>query len=631
MTETNPGKTNARVIRFRPPHAEMTSMAVRRADEGDYIGALRILNKTEEFYGKGAETAGMKAHVYGLMDLNGPSVAKWIEYIDFCWEKGATGEDLSAGYDGLFNVFYALGDMESSAYYFNAASALAELGGERADYSLVRGGVIPRPSREEAEEMFGDAEEESEPRPKIRVVWPPEKADYADEIRGGISALRQGQMEAAAEKFLAVPEESKEYPLARNYLAMTFLFAGRADEAEKICEGLLRSRPDDADILCTYATVLADEGKTEESAAAARRLAALPVTEEDELYKAATVCCECGLYEEGYAFLTKMENADSLDRSLTYMKGIAAFKSGRTKEALRILGELLDVYPEAEVARHAYTEIRAFGEGKRETEPELEFVYRVPKPLRDERLGVLAAAMRLPGAERRNFQPDGEFREILDWLFDQIAGGDTSLQYFAAKVCLALNLTEDLRRLLLDYTVPDGIKLEAYGTLCMRNRDFEMSVVIGNIYRRIAYRKLHIGRSNRKVFLEAYSACVIRFALFGDGDPEDYRREIETVYRVLEESGKLGLATSPEALCCVAYLSMREHAMVKGADILQMMKRNKQEVSAILRLRRRQRPASEKDGADEAEEPDAGEDPRIAGDPEAGKADFEGENPEEDG
>lgn len=611
-------ENNGKVIRFRPNPGDMLGMAVRRADEGDCRGALRILNKAEEFYGRDYGISGLKAHVYGLMDLSGMAAAKWIEYIDECWDNGTlSGEELSVGYEGLSSAFYNLNDMESSAYYFNAATRLAERGEDRADYGLVLGGRAAARPPEEDEEYY-DPEEDPDPPPRIRVVWPPERADYTDEINDGIRLLRRGDLEGAAEKFLSVPEESRFYAAARNYLAMTFLFAGRRDEAEGICERLLAVQPDNVDILCTYAAVLTDGERPEESAALARRLHGMNITGQDELYKAATVCCENGLYEDGYAFLLKME--ESFDLSLSYMKGVAAFKSGRTEESLRILGDLLDIYPEAEVARYAYTAIRAFSEGEMREAPALEFVYRVPRHVRDERLGALADALRLSRAEQRNFRPDEAFRADMDWLFDQVAGGDASLQYFAAKVSVTLNLETYLKRLFLDYTVPDEIKLDAFRTLCMRNRDFEQAVVIANIYRRFRYRKLCIGRSNRKVFLEAYAACVIRFSLFGDGDPEEYRREMETLYRLLEESGNMDLAVSPEVLCCVVYLSLREHEMVKAAEVASMMKTNRKEVSAILRLRRRMRPLRKeeipaesgdagREGAEKAEPAGSGEGP----------------------
>ena len=66
-------------------------------------------------------------------------------------------------------------------------------------------------------------------------------------------------------------------------------------EAEAACRELLERNAQDVQALCTYAALLTELNRPEESRALAERLARIPPEDPDEMYKVATVCCENGL------------------------------------------------------------------------------------------------------------------------------------------------------------------------------------------------------------------------------------------------------------------------------------------------------------------------------------------------
>ena len=70
--------------------------AERRLQNGDYLGALTMLNKRNGMYEPSADAAAIAADVYEAMELWQRAADSWFVFLDTCNEA-----DFSEGYEGL--------------------------------------------------------------------------------------------------------------------------------------------------------------------------------------------------------------------------------------------------------------------------------------------------------------------------------------------------------------------------------------------------------------------------------------------------------------------------------------------------------------------------------------------------
>ena len=126
---------------------------------------------------------------------------------------------------------------------------------------------------------------------------------------------------------------------------MCMIIADRCDEAEAECREILRRNPDDVQALTTLAAVKTEQKRAEDGREIALRLVRLNVSDPDDIYKIATVCCENGLHEQAYLMFCKLGGEFSYDTTVLYFKAISAYNCGRTEDSLAAFEKLLTINP----------------------------------------------------------------------------------------------------------------------------------------------------------------------------------------------------------------------------------------------------------------------------------------------
>lgn len=546
-----------KIVSFDLSAETLLDLADKKFEEKDYVGALRILSKSVERNGAGLEEYALFADIYDAMDLFEMSAFYWFRYLDVCAE-----DEMVDAYEGLAACYYNLGNETKSAYYYNL---------------MLQDKYLTPSNGMELGELF------SMPPVKrpFRIVYPPEEADYSEEIDAGLKAIRSGDFKSAEELFSSVHEKSEYYNAARNFLAVGYLMQGKNEEAEKVCLEILREKPDDIQVLSTYAAVLTEQGRRDESREAAKRLAAFDTQSADELYKIATVCCENGLYEDAYEKFCILERQVNFDLTLLYFKSIAAFRCGKVQESLRSLSEIIDVFPDAAVAKYYFREIRRYSEEGGEV-PETCFFYRLPKAEHDARVKFLMALMGISAKELRQYCAQTDLREYIDWCFDEADGTEVEIQLLGARLAVKGGMDARVRELLLDCSVNDIIKVETIRSLAARNKPIVFGVVLGDIYRSFEFEPIQIGRAGRSKFIYAYSLCFTRFVLMGDGNAQAIRAAAEYIYDTLSKVDKLSLAADGDSLACVIYFTSSREAVNNTEQALRFTGAKSEAVSALL-------------------------------------------------
>ena len=525
------------VKKFDFSRKRIAHLADKYYNEGNFLSALRLAYKELNEYGGDADVFARLSDIYEGMSLQGSAINCWFRFLDVANEV-----DLPDIYEGLAANFLAIGNETQSAYYYNKLIDVDD--------------SISEEARIEIAQAFSTTKKE-----KFRFVYPPKLADYSKEVNLGSHALKAGDCRRAVAEFSKVEKGSKEYATAKEMQAVAHLLAGEAYQAEQACLELLSDTPDSVRAQATIAAVYLEQGREEESRAIAQKLAAMELTDSDDLYKVATVCCENGLHDEAYQKFVILDQKMPYDGRMLYFKGVSAYKSGRLNEAEKALDTLCTVYPDAEVAKYYLKALRAYkeekenaGEGEEVIPPEFIYFYHLPQAEREHRCASLLKIGSCPKDEAQIFGllalHDGYFH----WCFDEMDGGDHDLQYLGIVTAAHVRADEFLQEVLLDFEVADVLKVETLRMLIERNEDAEVGLVLCNIYRRVPIFKIKIGRKRRKKFIESYAKVASKFIVIRDIYAKKIAIAAEYLYRALEAADGLDLIENTDDCACAIFL-----------------------------------------------------------------------------
>lgn len=522
-------------------------LADKYYNEGDYVSALRLAYRELRAYGGDPDVYARFADIYEGMGLQGSAINSYFRFLDVAEE-----EDLPDIYEGLAANYLSLGNESASAYYYNKLIDADE--------------TIPEDVKLDIAEVFS-----SKKRDGFRFVYPPRMADYSEELNLGSRALKAGDCRRAIAEFSKIEKGSKEYESAKEMQAVAYLLAGDAKASEEACLELLAQCPNSVRVKATLAAVYLEQKRTDESREIAKELSALELTDTDDLYKVATVCCENGLHDEAYKKFVLLDKKAPYDGRTLYFKAVSAYLSGRVDEAERTLDRLCTIYPDAEVGKYYLKAIRAYKEEK-ESEtgedvvpPELIYFYHLPQEEREHRCASMLKIGSCSKDEARIFGllalHDGYFH----WCFDEMDGGDHDLQYLGLVTAAHVHADEFLQEILLDFEVADVLKVETLRMLIERNEAMDVGLVLCNIYRRVPVYKIKIGKKRHAKFIEAYAKIASKFIVIKDSYAEDIAMAAERLYRALEKENALDLIDNSDDCACAIFLCAKIKEMGNDA------------------------------------------------------------------
>ena len=527
-----------------------------RFQDGNYLGALTLLNKRNKMYGPSADAQALAADIYEAMGLWQQAADAWFRFLDTCNEA-----DFGEGYEGLAVAFMNMGnDVQSALYYHRAfaqdgqvsAEGIAEFG------NLVRQATAPR---------LHFVPDEDSPCPEL--------------LAEGLTCLKNGDLETARKKFGEIPETSSDYPSAAGLSAMCTLMLGDEEGAQKECEALLAEHPDNVQALTTYCAVLGAREDKEGAKEAARRLAALETDATDDLYRIATALCETGLDEEAYEKLTVLKDRLEYDENVLWFHAVAAYKTGRIDQAIQSLELLTTVYPRKAVAGYYLERMRGLEDGGESFS--MSYYYRVPEAEYATIANFLLAASTMEEQDAKKIASLPELDEFFRIAFDEMEGRDEKLQAVATRVAVRVRADAFLREVLLDCTLEEYSKLNILHALTMRNEEDSFGVVFCNVYKEFFTHKIEIGQKKAEEFLKAFGDVYSRYALLAEENEGKLCAAAEDVYATLEEAGALDYCDERAALAAAIYREARLKGGEHGLDeIVQLFDANKYTTQCIL-------------------------------------------------
>ncbi len=571
---------DAKIAKIDFSRSRLAAQADKYYNEGNYLAALRLAYKELSIYGGDGDVYARLSDIYEMMGLHASAINWWYRFLD-----EAEDEDLPDIYEGLAVNYLNMGNETQSAYYYNRLVDADE--------------TLPEETKFDIAQTFSKNK-----RSDFRFVYPPDLADYSKEMDAGSAALKAGDCKRVIELLSTVEKGAKDYAAAREMQSIAYLLGGDTQNAKKVCEELLADDPNDVRILATLAAVYMEEGNAEESRAIALRLCDIPLTNTDDIYKVATVCCENDLHEQAYFKFVEMEKKLPYDGRMLYFKAVAAYKCGMIEEAEKTFDTLCTVYPDAEVAKYYLRGIRAYkaeienGNENAEKPPEPNYFYHLPQEERELRCRLLVRIGESDDEESQLFgllaSGDGYFR----WCFDEMDGTDHDLQYLALITAERVGDDEFIREVMLDCEVVDVLKIETLRMLFERNEEMEIGIVLYHLYRRLTLLPIKIGRKRRKRFIEAYAKVASKFAIISDAHARKIKEAAEKLYCALKEREKLDLIdNSDDCACAILLFSGLKEMHGDVAAIASAFDAEPEKVMALLAAARGERPTKTNEDA----------------------------------
>ena len=528
-----------------------------RVQEGNYLGALTLLNKRNKMYEPSADAQALAADIYEGLEIWEMAADAWFRFLDTCNEA-----DFAEGYEGLAVAFMNMGDDVQSALYYHRA--FAEDGQLSPEGLAGMGGLFRRATA-----------------PRLRIVSD-DGAPEPELLAEGLTLLKAGELEKAREKLGEVPEESSDYPSAAGLCAMCTLMLGDEEGAQKTCEALLAKYPDNVQALTTYCAVLGARNDKEGAKEVANRLAQLPADSTDDLYRIATALCETGLDEPAYEKLTRLAERLPYDENILWFRAVAAYRTGRLEEAIASLETLTTVYPRKAVADYYLERMRVLRDGSEERFP-MTYYYRVPENEYETIAGFLLAAASVEDRDVRRISGLSQLNDFYRIAFDEMEGRDEKLQALAVRVAVRIRSDAFLREVLLDRSLEEFSKLNILHALTMRNEEDSFGVVVCNVYREFFTHKLELGGKKAEAFLKAFADVYSRFALLAEENEGKICAAAEDVYATLSEAEALDYCDERAALAAAIYRESRLKGGERSlSEIVSLFNANKYTTQCIL-------------------------------------------------
>ena len=507
-----------------------------RLQEGNFLGALTLLNKRNKMYAPSADAQAFAADIYEGMGLWQLAADAWFRFLDTCNEA-----DFGEGYEGLAVAFMNMGDDVHSAVYYHRA--------------FVEDGQLSPEGVAEFNGLFRRAA-----APRLRLISN-DGAPEPELLAEGLSLLKEGELEKAREKFGEIPPASSDFPSAAGLSAMCTLMLGDEDGAQAECERLLASHPDNVQALTTYCAVLGARKDKDGARGVAKKLAALPAKGTDDLYRIATALCETGLDAEALEKLDILADRLPYDENILWFRAVAAYRTGRLDEAVSSLELLTTVYPRKAVADYYLERMRRLREGEDKPFP-MTYYYRVPEDEYETIASFLLAAASVDDRDVQRIAGLTQLDNFLRIAFDEMEGRDEKLQSLAVRVAVRARADAFLREVLLDCTLGEFAKINILHELTMRNEEDSFGVVVCNVYKEFFTHKIEIGKKKAAAFMKAFADVYSKFALLGDENDGKICAAAEDVYASLEEADALDYSDERASLAAAIY----REARLKGGE-----------------------------------------------------------------
>ncbi|MCD8206172.1 MAG: tetratricopeptide repeat protein [Clostridia bacterium] len=534
----------------------LLKVAANLLDDNDFVGAARMVTRSVELHGESAEAFSEYARIYMRMDLAEDALNAWYRALMMIYLNTPEDEDVDSDrlpeiYDGLMRTLLKLGYTNAAEEYCSRFISLLS-GDENSEPEELLETIM--------DELYGDLEDEFgddfDEEDLMDFGYEDEDDGFDDEsddddddddgeehVSKGLGMLESGHADEAIEEFEKVDEQSGEYLMARSCMAMAYYTQVKYDEAEAICREVLAADENFVPALTVLASVLGPDDETGEGMKIARHLSELDMADDEDIAKAVPVVMTFGLYEEALAMLDKHSKRYVYDVMTMNFKAACLCNLKRFDEAKGVLRDILYVHPDAcQIKYKLDGMLEELGEGG---EPHLPIDYWGSNEKSISCLEQCFSYLQSGSAKRKTYDLP-KLHETLEWLMDPYIGPGDVLINMVFESALSAGFDDIVRKLLTDFRISDHVKISMIEKICQQNRERDVFVVCGMALKWIQLYHIKLGRTKRKLFLDAVSMLIARMAVIDEDFSYDISDGCEILYEYCKSTELLDELTEDD-------------------------------------------------------------------------------------
>lgn len=532
----------SKTIKINDFEKRQLNLAVKRRENGDYLGALNLLNAVKE---TSALPVCYKeiAKIYMDLSLIRFALDYWFKYLNV-----APKYDRAEAYNGIAACYFHIGDLNLAGFYYEKFMDEAE---ER-DYDYL----------EERIDYYTAITEKDEP--SYEIIHPIEKASSEKLVKAADKAFYDGRAEQALDYLKAIPKNDENYMSARLRLVGFEVLKGNFETANNYVNGLIDEFPDDSLPLINKLVLLAEFADTcdkKEVEDLIEEIKKLDVKEFQELYKATTSCIDLNEDESALYFGEKALAAQPYSLAANFALGAALYNLGDYEEAEKRItvayqlsnSGVAKYYIKAcrnpeilKGARIGYDMLYPDDVAKRFTKKAYEYGVKVPK------------------ITARNRET---FKEVCDWVFSF----PNDLQEDLAISLLESKEPEHakfVREKLLESAVIDDVKIRVLEELTIMEEKGYVSFTYGGNYFKVKLSPLtDIPLGSKGIVVKyAHALAVSKTAILFKSSQKKLTETAYWVYEKLKKNGNLGKIKDENALA-VAIIAFALYGLKEGDSL----------------------------------------------------------------
>lgn len=513
-------ETKDKIYQFNLSEKTVRPIADRKADEGDFVGALSLLRSSLSA-NYSVETLKDMALIYSDMEQYELSNQLWFEYLSKVPKK-----ERGVAYEELLLNYYYLGNKSIALHYLMEKIRLD---------GFVSDVVLDSGIKEELAEELSP--------PPFRLVHPVGKADYSYELNKGKREFNSGDYDLALETFSSIPKGCPQYAESLEETALAYYIKGDLDEAIKKQREFIKHSGESVLSLSSLSAMYKAIGNEEKSLYYYDKAKDFSVGDPEEAYRLAFIAFE---RNDGEFAVQKMETIleeRPFDVNMLFFYGLGLINCGRYEKAIGALKKAFRINPE-ELSLKFYIDLaEGLLNGEKQYKKYLPIAYRLdyPDSVYAERLKKLSPLNGETRAKAIAFVKKKDNSELVEWalktknpeLNEAMAFGLMQLKVpFGDKL---------LKECLLRVGIDDGLKRGIIYYFIANEKKEKISLVSGH---RFFSFKPKIPpfkeQKNGAIFAAAHALAVATLALFGIDGGEKLIKSATDAYENLKEYAEEG-------------------------------------------------------------------------------------------
>lgn len=532
----------SKTIKINDFEERQLTLAIKRRENGDYLGALNLLNAVK---GTSALPVCYKeiAKIYMDLSLIRFALDYWIKFLSV-----APKCDRAEAYNGIAACYFHMGELNLAGLYYEKFMNEAE----EKDYDYL----------EERIDYYDAITEKEEPF--YEITHPIEKASSDRLLKAAEKAFYEEQTEQALNYLKAIPKNDENYLSARLRLIGFEVVSGNFEKAKNYANGLIADLPGDSLPLVNKLVLLADFADncdTNEVDDLIEEIKKFDIQDFQELYKLTTACIDLRKDEDALYFGEKALAAQPYSLAVNFAIGAVLYNLGEYEAAEKRITVAYQL-SNSGVAKYY---IKAC---------------RTPEILKGERIGydmlypddvvekfskkAYDYGERIPRITARNRE---NFKDVCDWVFSF----PNDLQEDLAISLLQTGDPEHVRFVkekLLESAVIDEVKIRVLEELTLMEEKGYLSFTCGGMYYKVKLSPLtNIPlASNGIVVKYAHAVAVSKTAILFKSSQKKLTETAYWIYEKLKKNGNLGKVKDESALA-VAIIAFALYGLKDGASL----------------------------------------------------------------